>query len=188
MIREIKRIIGKEKKILDLGCGQGNLMHKLKKRKNIVHGIDIDEKSIIKALNKGLSVIQYNLDKGLLNYNDNSYDFVILKDTLQTVHRPAQVLKEATRVGKKVIVVFPNFAYYRIRLNFILKGIMPKSKILPYEWYDTPNIHLFTIKDFENLCKRNKFKIKKKIFHGSRKKRRFFPNFFSKDALYILKK
>ncbi len=169
-------------KVIDLGCGEGELIERL----DNCLGLDIDEEKVLICLEKGLSVIQSNIDEGLKNYSKNSFDYVVLCNSLQTVHYPIKVLREALRIGKKVVVTFPNFAHYKVRFGLFLTGRMPKSKDLPYEWYNTPNIHFFTIKDFEKLCLKNKFKIKKKVFYSDGKRRTFHPNFLAKNALYVV--
>ena len=115
-------------------------------------GIEINQNEVISAIEKGLSVVQGDIDTGLKEFKDKSYDYVILNQTLQTTHNPELVLKEMLRVGKKCVVSFPNFAYWRVRFHLFFKGEMPKSRILPFEWYNTPNIHLLTVNDFFDFC------------------------------------
>ena len=149
--------------VLDLGCGDGTLMKMLKDKGVFVSGIDINEDNIVKCLEKGLSVIQGDIDKGLHEYPDKSYDYVILNQTLQSTEKPDYVIKEMLRVGKKIVVSFPNFAYWRVRFYLLFNGKMPKSNILPFEWFNTPNIHLLTIKDFYEFAIKNNFKIENKL-------------------------
>lgn len=139
--------------VLDLGCGDGELLYFLKHQKNVSGiGIEIDETKFNNCISRGLSVIEHNLDLGLGNFADNSFDTVVLSQTLQAVHHPEKVLAETLRVGKQCIVAFPNFGYWRCRWYLGTKGQMPVSEFMPYSWYDTPNIHFCTIRDFENLC------------------------------------
>ena len=185
--------INRESKVIDLGCGNGELLSLLKNKKKITgRGIDIKEEKIVSCLEKGLSVLQLDIQNSLKDYKDRTFDYVILNDTLQTVQYPIKVLSEAVRIGRKVIVTFPNFAHYSIRYNFFLSGRMPKSKTLPYEWYNTPNIHLFTIKDFIELCRKNKFKIFKMRFYnkknGKGNKVNFHPNLLAKEAMFVIER
>ncbi len=176
--------------VLDLGCGDGSLMKMLKDKGVFVSGIDINEDNIVKCLEKGLSVIQGNIDKGLHEYPDNSYDYVILNQTLQSTEKPNYVIKEMLRVGKKIVVSFPNFAYWRIRFYLLLNGKMPKSNILPFEWFNTPNIHLLTIKDFFDFAKKHNFKIEQKILMTRAKiKNDFlhkkFNNLLTEEVMFV---
>ena len=140
-------------KVLDLGCGTGELLDRLIKEKKVHgRGVEINEQNILLCISKGIPVFQGNINEGLAEYQDKSYDYVILNQTLQVTHKPEFVIKEMLRVGKKAIVSFPNFGYLPIRLQMLLSGKMPKTKTLPFEWYDTPNIRLLTIKDFRDFC------------------------------------
>jgi methionine biosynthesis protein MetW len=146
-------------KVLDLGCGDGELLNYLKKERNITgYGIEKDPDNWLKSLKTGINVLQVNLEEGLSEFEDDSFDVVILSKTIQSMHNTEEILNEMLRVGKQVIVTFPNFGYWRDRIQSI-QGVMPKSKELPYSWFNTPNVHLCTIKDFDDLCKLNKYKI-----------------------------
>lgn len=178
-------------RVLDIGCGNGDILAKLIKNKGIIgRGIDISEDAITRCIEKGVSVIHLNIDDGLSDYNGHSFDYVILNETLQVLKNPRLALKEAARVGKHVLVSFPNFADWIIRIYLLFKGEMPKSKTLPYEWYNTPNIHHLTIKDFEKLCRKENLKIIDAVFMSRLNFRipKFFPNLFAKKALFLLKK
>ena len=165
----IADIIENNSRVLDLGCGDGYLLKLLKDKRNIKgNGIEISQKEVIQCLEKGLSVIQGNIDEGLKQFQDKSYDYVILNQTLQSTNNPEFVIEEMLRVGKKCIVSFPNFAYWRVRFNYFFTGNMPKSKVLPFEWYNTPNIHLLTIKDFFEFAQKHNFKIQSKIHTQSK--------------------
>ncbi len=138
--------------MLDLGCGDGSLLRVLQNELDVLaYGIEIDDAGVLAATQKGLHVIQQNLEGGLALFEDKSFDMVILSQTLQTIHNTAQVLREMLRVGRECIVSFPNFGYWPHRLS-IFRGRMPVSKSLPYEWYDTPNVRVLTIRDFEALA------------------------------------
>ena len=190
-LKLISDLIEPNSKVLDLGCGDGSLLMYLKKEKNVIpYGVEISEKGIIKCLARGVSVFQGDIDEGLIDYKSNSFDYVILSQTLQVTKRPYYVLKEMLRVGKKCIVSFPNFGCYRIRIYLLFKGRMPKVKFLPYNWYDTPNIHHLTIKDFYDFCKVNNVRILKKIFlsniNKKHRKINFLPNLFAQYAIFLI--
>jgi methionine biosynthesis protein MetW len=189
----IADLIAPDSTILDLGCGSGDLLHKLMKEKNITgHGVEIDDTQIYECVAKGVPVIHANLDDGLADYPDKSFDYVILSKTIQTVRKPDFILKEMLRVGVTGIVSVPNFGYWKIRLQLLLSGRMPKTTSLPYEWYDTPNIHLTTLKDFKEMCKKEKIHIKKQI--NLIKEREcgrcagLMPNVFAEMAIFIVQK
>ncbi len=190
---EMIKIIEEGSRVLDLGCGDGEFLNLLYDRKKIYGlGIDISTEEVLKCIKKGVSVIQEDIDEGLVKYKDDSYDYVILSETLQTVKKPDFVLNQMVRVGKKGIISFPNFAHWKCRLSFALKGIMPKSDVLPFEWYSTPNIHLLTIKDFKNFCKMNNIKILKEIYltRSGTKTRVFFgqENLFAEEGIFVLER
>ncbi|MDR3210888.1 MAG: methionine biosynthesis protein MetW [Planctomycetota bacterium] len=135
--------------ILDLGCGDGNLLSRLADRKKLrVQGVEIDADQVAACVERGIPVIQLDLDQGLRGFPDDSFDYVILEETLQTLKRPADMLREMRRVGRRGIVTFPNFGYWRVRIDLAVRGRMPRTKWLPHNWYETPNIHLFSIRDF----------------------------------------
>jgi len=156
--------------VLDLGCGDGELLLRLITEKNVRgRGVEIEEDLIRQCISKGLSVFQGNLDEGLRDYGTATYDYVILNQTLQVIRNPVLLLKEMLRVGQRVIISFPNFAYWSNRLQLAIAGRMPVTRSLPYQWYDTPNIHLFTRKDFISLCNSLNVRILKEIsVHRSR--------------------
>ncbi len=188
----ITKMVEGNSHILDLGCGDGELLQLLKKDKNAkCLGIDINQDNVISCLKKGLSVIQGDIDIGLHEVPDKSYDYVILNQTLQSTHNPEFVLQEMLRVGKKCVVSFPNFAYWKVRCHLFFKGQMPKSRILPFEWYDTPNIHLLTISDFFEFAKKRNIKILKSIYttKASVKKfplTRFLPNLLAEEVIFVI--
>ena len=139
-------------RVLDLGCGDGALLSELGERRGAAgYGVEIDGERVLSAVSRGVNVLQMNLESGLSTFGDDAFDFVILSQTLQAMRRADLVLREMLRVGREGIVTFPNFGYWRHRLA-IARGRMPVSDALPYQWYDTPNIHLCTVKDFEDLC------------------------------------
>ncbi len=163
--KKIIDIVETQSSILDLGTGEGTLLKLLIDEKNCNGlGVEINQNAVIKSLEKGLSVIQGNLDEGLHMFSDKQFDYAILNQTLQSVQKPDFVIEEMLRVAKKCIISFPNFAYYKVRFYLFFKGKMPKSKMLPYEWYNTPNIHLLTVKDFFEFSKMRKIKILNSIY------------------------
>ena len=139
--------------VLDLGCGDGALLAQLRDKKNIQGvGLENDAKKITECIQKNIAVIEQDLNQGLNNFNDNSYDLVIMTLALQAMERPDHVLEDMLRIGKECIVTFPNFGHWRCRIQLLLQGTMPMAKHIPHSWYNTPNIHLCTFKDFEALC------------------------------------
>ncbi len=190
----ITEMIEENSKVLDLGCGSGELMRMLIKQKKIKGiGIEIQQNEVIQCLEKGLSVIQGDIDEGLKQFADKSYDYVVLNQTLQSTCNPEYVLDEMLRVGKKCVVSFPNFAYWRIRFELMFKGQMPKSNILPFEWYDTPNIHLLTVKDFFDFAQKRKIEIIDCIFTTKADIKKgihykVFSNFFAEEVIFVISK
>lgn len=151
-------------KVLDLGCGEGHLLNFLKKNKHVIGtGIECVEARVSQCIEKGLSVLQGDINKEILDYPDDMFDYVILSQTLQQVYEPAKLLQSLLRVGKRGIVSFPNFSHWGIRFQLLTTGYAPKTKQLPYEWYDTPNIRVITIKDFRKFSKEVGFHILKEV-------------------------
>tara|TARA_B110001452_G_scaffold180116_1_gene151237 strand:- start:1032 stop:1628 length:597 start_codon:yes stop_codon:yes gene_type:complete len=167
MKQEFKIISGfieKNTRVLDVGCGDGTLMEYLKNNKQIdVRGIEISKNNAQKCVGKGLAVIEGNAEKDLTQFPDGSFDFVILSQTLQAFLNPETVIKQLLRIGKKAIVTIPNFGFWKVRLHLLIKGTMPITKNLPSEWYNTPNLHMCTIKDFYNFCYNRKINLDKSL-------------------------
>ena len=190
----ITNLIEENSTVLDLGSGDGTLLKLLKDKKNVSgKGIEINQNSVILSIQNGVSTIQGNIDEGLKQFSDKSYDYVILNSTLQSTEKPDYVIKEMLRVGKKVIVSFPNFAYWKSRFYLFFKGKMPKTKRLPFEWYDTPNIHLLTINDFFEFAQKNNIKILDSVYStkGKIKKILFIKSIislFAEEAVFVLAK
>lgn len=187
----ISHWIPQDAQVLDLGCGDGSLLTTLNENKNCKGlGIEINPDKFNTCLLKGLNVIEQNLDKGLGNFSDGRFDIVILSQTLQALTRPDFVLEETLRVGKQSIVAFPNFGNFNARYHLITKGRMPVSKFMPHNWYDTPNIHFCTIKDFERLCSERNIKILNKAVTNHnplyRGLAQLWPNMFASTAIYHL--
>ena len=160
----IADLIEKDKKVLDVGCADGILMKFLKDNKNAnIRGLEISKEKVQECIAKGLTVIEGNAEKDLKQFPDKSFDYVILSQTLQAFLNPELVLNELLRVGKKAIITIPNFGYWKVRLHLLLKGTMPITKTLPDEWYNTPNLHMCTIKDFVHFVNSRNIKIFKSI-------------------------
>lgn len=160
----IADLIEKDKKVLDVGCADGTLMKFLKDNKNInIRGLEISKDKVQKCIAKGLTVIEGNAEKDLSQFPDKSFDYVVLSQTLQAFLNPELVINELLRVGNKAIVTIPNFGYWKIRLHLLTKGTMPITKTLPDEWYNTPNLHMCTIKDFVYFVKSRNFRIFKSL-------------------------
>ncbi len=149
----IENWVSSGSRILDLGCGDGSILEVLKLNKSVDgYGIEIDKENIQACLEKGLEVIEQNIDEGLTNFQDKSFDTVLVSQTIQVLKNPKQALEEITRIGHQSIIVIPNFGHWRSRLTVFLGGKMPVTETLPDKWYETQNIHLCTVADFENLC------------------------------------
>ena len=160
----IADLLEENTRILDVGCDDGTLMEFLKKNKNVdIRGIEISKKKVQVCISKGLTVLEGNAEFDLKQFPENSFDYVVLGQTLQAFVNPEIVIKELLRVGKKAIVTIPNFGHWRVRLNLLTKGTMPVTKTLPNDWYNTPNIHMCTIKDFVKFSKTINFKIYKSL-------------------------
>ena len=160
----IADLIENNTRVLDVGCGDGTLMEFLKDNKKIdIRGIEILKKNVQQCIGKGLTVIEGDAEKDLSQFPDGSFDFVILSQTLQAFLNPEKVISELLRVGKKAIVTIPNFGYWKVRLHLLIKGTMPVTRTLPDEWYNTPNLHMCTIKDFFSFCENRKINLYKSI-------------------------
>lgn len=175
-------------RVLDLGCGDGRLLKYLQETKQTTgYGLELQQDMIARCIEKGVNVIQTNLDKGLSHFDSDSFDTVILSLTLQAMRRPQTLLKEMLRVGDRGIVTFPNFAYWRNRLQIAMGGRMPVSEGLPHKWYNTPNIHLCTMRDFAQLCQELDFKIEASVAvnadGSSNPGLKLMPNLFGEIAL-----
>ena len=149
----IEALVPHGAKVLDLGCGDGRLLEQLVERKGCQgYGIEINEEPVLKCISRGVAVYHGDMIEGMQHYTDRAFDLVILSQTLQQAHEPMRVIREMLRVGEKAIISFPNFGYWRVRMQLMFTGRMPRMDLLPYTWYDTPNVHLCTVKDFRALC------------------------------------
>ena len=189
----IKNWVKKDSEVLDLGCGKGEILKILSEELNTISlGIEIDQENITLCIQSGLNVIQQNIDEGLSNFGDKSFDIVIMSQTIQVLKEPKKALLEVTRIGKECIVTIPNFGYWSTRLNLLVSGKMPVTGSLPNAWHDTPNIHLCTIKDFELLCIECGINIiEKRFFDNSgieNSLTRLLPNLLGSTAMYKISK
>ncbi len=180
-------------RVMDLGCGDGDLLKALMVLKHVrAEGIELSEECIQACVEKGLFNVHHgDLDEGLADYADKSVDYVILTNTIQVLHRPLFLIKEMARVGRKCIISFPNFAYLPIRVQLFLNGRMPKSPRLPYEWHDTPNIHLTTVADFRDFCRKANLRILREIplrttDDGKCHIVKFLPNLMADAAIFLV--
>ena len=189
----IAELLPSSTRVLDVGCGDGSLMNFLEKDKNIeVRGLELNKNNVQKCIHKGLPVIQGNAETELHQFPNKSFDYVVLSQTLQAFYEPEKVLKELLRIGKSVVVSIPNFGYWKVRTKLLTSGKMPVTKTLPHNWYNTPNLHMCTIKDFFNFCDEKNIKIKKVVGVNENKtsliKRNNLEikNFFSKLGIFLI--
>lgn len=192
-LQVIPKWIVAHSRVLDLGCGDGKLLQTLQHQKNVNGlGIEIDPDYINQCIANGVNVVEQDLNKGLKNFKDNSFDTVLMTHALQTLRYPHRVIDEMLRIGKQCVVTFPNFGHWRCRWYLGQHGRMPVSKFMPYNWYDTPNIHFCTVKDFEALCAQKHIKILDStvIGHGSQQSlfEKRWPNLFGVTAVYHITK
>ena len=185
----ISELVEPGSKVLDLGCGDGELLAWLAENKQVVaRGVEIAPERVRRSIAQGLSVYQGDIDKGLADYPDQCFDFVILSQTLQETHQPLHVIREMLRVGRRVIVAFPNFGHWAMRVSMLLSGRMPKTEMFPYEWYDSPNIHFLTVQDFENVVIAENLAVERRIFLKGDKSIRSLPNLRAEVAVYLVRK
>ena len=190
----ISQIIQNNKRVLDIGCGDGTLMGHLKlNQQNDVRGLEPKKDLVQKCISKGLSVIEGDAEKELIQFPEKSFDYVVLSQTLQAFLNPEEVLKQLLRIGKQTIVTIPNFGYWKVRFHLLFKGTMPITKNLPNEWYNTPNLHMCTIKDFVNFCEVKNIEIKRSLCLTNEKiseitnKNMFYKNIFSQLGIFLIK-
>ena len=189
----IADLLPKNVRVLDVGCGDGSLMDFLQKEKNIeVRGLELNKDNVQKCINKGLPVIQGDAETELHQFPEQSFDYVVLSQTLQAFYDPDKVLKELLRIGKSVIVSIPNFGYWKIRTKLLISGKMPVTKTLPNTWYNTPNLHMCSIKDLFSFCDEKNIEIKKVIGVNEdkisliKKSNLEIKNFFSKVGIFLI--
>lgn len=184
----IGEIVDDGASVLDLGCGEGELMGWLEQRRNAkARGVEISPAKVRKCVARGLSVYQGDIDRGLADYPDACFDYVVLSQTIQEAQNPPELLREMVRVGRRAIVAFPNFGHWSSRLSLMRTGRAPKTKHLPFEWYDTPNIHFVTVPDFEDLVHKVGLAIEKSYFLRGSRRVNFRPSLFADGAVYLLR-
>ncbi len=189
----ISEWIKPDSRVLDLACGDGTLLEHLQTQKNVTgYGIEIDPQYIVECLDKGVNVIQTDLDAGLSDFDEDSFDYVVMTQSLQAMHFPDRLLQEMLRIGRQGIVSFPNVGHWKCRLQFALGGQMPITRTLGHNWYDTPNIRLCTLKDFEELCRRKDINIMQRTAldysHRASAVINLMPNLLAEIALYRFQK
>lgn len=188
----VEQLIPHGSRVLDLGCSDGTLLRELiDKNKVTGYGVEISEEGVASCIAKGLSVFQGDISEGLSDYKDTTFDYVLMIRTVQAVKDPRAVIEEMIRVGRRGVISFPNFGHILIRLKLLFSGRMPKNRMLPYEWYDTPNIHLLTIKDFRRFCRRFGITIERTVYLPRLSRRRallanIFPNLFARFGLFVI--
>ena len=191
--KAIAQIIKDNKRVLDIGCGDGTLMLYLKKNQNNdVRGLEYKKNLVQICISKGLPVIEGDAERELIQFPDNSFDYIVLSQTLQAFRFPEKVLDQLLRIGAKTIVTIPNFGYWKVRLHLLIKGTMPITKNLPYDWYNTKNLHMCTIQDFVNFCKSKNIKINRSLCLTNEKiseitnNNMFYKNIFSQLGIFLI--
>jgi len=185
----ISELVEPNAKVLDLGCGDGELLQWLAENKAVeARGIEIDGRRVQQAIARGISVYQSDIDQGLADYPDQSFDYVILSQTLQETRRPLEVLREMLRVGRHAIVAFPNYGHWAVRMSMLWTGRAPRTKCFPYEWYASPNIHFLTIRDFETLARQQGWTVEREIFLSGHRMGTVLANLMAEVAVFLVRK
>jgi methionine biosynthesis protein MetW len=175
--------------VLDLGCGEGELLEWLAENKGVdARGVEISAAKVQKAIARGVSAYQGDIDEVLDDYSDYAFDYVILSQTLQETRNPLRVLRQMLRVGRRAIVAFPNFGHWSVRISLLLTGRAPKTPLFPYEWFDSPNIHFLTVHDFDQLARKEGFTVERCYFIAGRHRLTILPNLLAEEAVYLVTK
>ena len=183
----IGEIVEPNTKVLDLGCGEGELLQWLAANKGVdARGVEISSAKVQRAIARGVSVFQCDIDEGLADYPDGAFDYVILSQTLQETRHPRKVLSEMLRVGRRAIVAFPNFGHWRMRISMLFSGRAPRTELFPYEWYDSPNIHILTTLDFEALAAVEHLAIERRYYLSGHRNVTMLPNLLAEVAVYLV--
>jgi methionine biosynthesis protein MetW len=183
----IGEIVERGSRVLDLGCGEGELLEWLAANKGVdARGVELSGAKVQRAIARGVSVFQSDIEEALGDYPDLAFDYVILSQTLQETRRPRQVLREMLRVGRRAIVAFPNFGHWRMRLSMLLSGRAPRTTLFPYEWYDSPNIHLLTVLDFEMLAAAEQLRVERRYCLAGHRKVTRMPNLLAEVAVFLV--
>ena len=185
----IGEIVEPNTKVLDLGCGEGELLEWLAANKGVeARGVELSGAKVRKAIARGVSVFQCDMDQGLADYPDLAFDYVILSQTLQETQQPRKVLREMLRVGRRAIVAFPNFGHWKVRMSMMFSGRAPRTDLFPYEWYESPNIHILTVQDFEALAALEELTIERRYFLAGHRKVGMLPNLLAEVAVFLVKR
>jgi methionine biosynthesis protein MetW len=183
----IGEIVEPGSRVLDLGCGEGELLAWLVENKRILaRGVEISAADVRKAIARGVSTWQGDIDEGLADYPDRAFDYVILSQTLQETRAPLRVLREMLRVGRRAIISFPNFGHWSVRGSMLISGRAPRTKLFPYSWYNSPNIHFLSVKDFEEFCHEQNFPVERRYFLTGSRRISLLPNVFARTAVFLL--
>jgi methionine biosynthesis protein MetW len=183
----IGEIVESRSRVLDLGCGEGELLQWLIEEKQVeARGVEISREKVQRAIARGVSAFQGDIDEGLADYPDGAFDYVILSQTLQETRHPRKVLQEMLRVGRRAIVAFPNFGHWRVRLSMLAGGRAPRTPLFPYAWYESPNIHFLTVRDFEDLVELEGIAVERRYCLAGRYRITFLPNLLAEVAVFLV--